>query len=420
MSVRSDTLTGLARPSPLVAVAGIIVSMAFIALSNGVIFAYVPIRLAAEGVAPWVAGATVASMCAGGILGCLASGSIVRRAGHARAFSVLAAMVIVSVLCVAGPVWEALWVFGRGIYGFAVTGLFVVALSWLNDASGNERRGQVLATFYTTYVLAVGTGGLTLVFVDLESGLGPLLSVLFAAVAVIPVSLTRLPAPPPPARIKVDFRAVARLSPVGLAGMFAAGGMTMLVQGFAPIYASHEGFDKNSVALLFFLMQLGLIAVQLPLGAISDRVDRRWVLVFASLLIADLALIATRLDGVGLVWLVVVFALWAGATESIYSVANAHANDRAEPGEYVALASTMLVAWSISGFVFPLLATALTPWLGTGAFMYLVLVMALAYAFYVLWRVTRRASVPRAAQEPYQHLSAQAPVTTEAAVIRSS
>ena len=148
---------------------------------------------------------------------------------------------------------------------------------------------------------------------------------------VAPVGLTRLRTPPPPESVSVAIRSVWKISPVGLVGLLAVGGLTMLVQGFAPIYAATSGYSKGDIALLMFLMQFGMIAIQYPLGAISDRIDRRYVLIAASVIVVVSAGIATRMDGTSLLWLILVFAVWSGATESIYAVANAHANDRAEP-----------------------------------------------------------------------------------------
>ena len=109
--------------------------------------------------------------------------------------------------------------------------------------------------------------------------------------------------------------------------------------------------------------------------------------------------------------IIVVFAIWAGATESIYAVANAHANDRANPSDYIMMASTMLVAWSLSGFVMPLVATALTPVFGVEFYMYIVMGVSLAF---VLYCVTRRKSEPRQELESYPHAPVQVRGTLEA------
>ena len=406
-------MNGSRVPSPPFAVASIILSMGLMATGNGVMFAYIPLKLAFEGFAPWVAGTMITALAGGGIVGCLLTGVLVRRVGHARVFAALVALVILSVLMIALRTEPVTWILARALYGFAMTGLFIISQSWLNDASENVWRGRIIAIFYMTYVIAIGAGGYVLKFIELETLQGPLLGIFFAALAILPVSLTRLRTPPPPEAVSVAVAAVWRISPVGLLGLLAVGGLTMLVAGFAPIYAAGEGYAKEDIALLLFLMQFGMIGVQYPLGAISDRTDRRYVLLAACAIVIGSAAVASQVSGTTLVWLILIFAIWSGGTETIYAVANAHANDRAEPQYYVSLSSTLLVAWSISGFVLPGIATALTQVAGLQAFMYVAMAVAALYAAFVAYRLTRREPAPLGDQEPYCPISAQVPHTAE-------
>jgi hypothetical protein len=96
-------------------------------------------------------------------------------------------------------------------------------------------------------------------------------------------------------------------------------------------------------------------------------------------------------------------------------VANAHANDRADRQYYVSLSSTLLVAWSVSGMVLPGIATALMPIFGPKVFMYIAIVISLAYFAFVAYRTTRREPTPPDEIEPHQQLSAQIPLTPELA-----
>lgn len=401
-------------PSP-VAVASIILSMGLLAIGNGLLFAFVPVKLAAEGFPPWVAASIVTALAAGAFAGCLTTGPLIRRVGHARVFACMAAGVILSVLALCVGTVPLLWIGARALYGAASAGIFIVAQSWLNDVSENEWRGKVVAIFYMTYVMGLGLGGFALRAVELDSLQAPLLSILFATLAILPVGLTRLRTPPPPHDVSIALRKVWRISPVGLAGLLAVGGLTMMVQGFAPIYAAAEGYSKDDIALLVFLMQFGMLAIQYPLGSISDRIDRRYVLIAACVIVIASAGFATRLDGADLAFLIVTFAVWAGATETIYSVATAHANDRADPQYYVSLSSTLLIAWSVSGFVIPGVTTALTPLLGPETFMFVAIAIAVLYGLFVAYRLTRRDAVPEEDTEPYQQISAQAPLTSELA-----
>ena len=402
-------------PSPPFAVASIILSMGLMATGNGVMFAYIPLKLAFEGFAPWVAGTMLTALAAGGIGGCLMAGVLVRRVGHARVFAALVALVILSVIVISLKTEPVTWILARALYGFAMTGLFIISQSWLNDASENAWRGRVIAVFYMTYVFAIGAGGYALKFIDLETLEGPLLGLFFAALAILPVSLTRLRTPPPPEAVSIAVAATWRISPVGFLGLLTVGGLTMLISGFAPIYAAGKGYAKDEIALLLFLMQFGMIGVQYPLGAISDRTDRRYVLVVACAIVVGSAALASQVPAAGLLWLILIFAVWSGATETIYSVASAHANDRAEPQYYVSLSSTLLIAWSVSAFVLPGIATALTQLVGLNAFMYVAVAVAGLYAAFVAYRLTRREPAPLESQEPYQPISGQVPHTPELA-----
>lgn len=390
--------------------------MALLAVGNGLLFAYIPVQLSASGFPPWVAGATVTAMAAGGLLACLTTGWAVRRVGHARAFGAMTACVILSVLLIALGTVPLLWVGARALYGFAATGLFIISQSWLNDACVNEWRGKVIALFYMLYVIAIGCGGFLLRFLPLDGATVPLTGIFFAALALLPVSLTRLPAPPPPASIRIAVASVWKISPVGLVGMFAAGGLTMLLQGFAPIYVADAGYTKAEVGLMVFLMQFGLLAVQYPLGALSDRMDRRHMLIAAGILMLLSAWAGYHVDPARFVLLVIILAVWTGSTESVYAIANAHANDRADPEYYVSLSSTMLVAWSLSALIMPALATALIPVLGTRVFMLMSMGLALSYSLFVVYRVFRRDPTPPEDAGHYQQVSAQMPLTTELAV----
>ena len=306
-----------------------------------------------------------------------------------------------------------LWIGARALYGMAAVGLFIVTQSWLNDACENEWRGKVIGLFYMTYVIGIGVGGFLLKFVDLDTLQAPLLSILFATIAILPVGLTRLRTPAPPQDVSIHVLKVWRISPIGLMGLFAVGGLSMLVQGFAPIYAAAEGYSQGDIALLLFLMQFGMLGIQFPLGALSDRIDRRYVLVVACLIVIISASAATQLGTAALTYLIVIFAIWAGATETVYSVATAHANDRADPEDYVSLSSTLLITWSVSGFIIPGFTTVLTPVLGAKAFMYVAVAIAVSFCAFVLYRFTKRDAVPEEDLEPYQQISALAPLTSE-------
>jgi len=395
-------------PAHIVAIASIILSMALLAVGNGLLFAYVPVKLGDAGLPPTWAGSILTGLSAGGLLGCLLTGRLVRMVGHARAYMTFSALIILSCAMIAGGTFPVLWIASRALYGFAISGLFIVAQSWLNDAVGNAIRGRVLAIFYISYIVGLGLGSLTLSFVDLDTQAAPIIAIVFTALSIIPVGMTSLRPPPVPESASIAFRKAWRVSPVGIAGMLAVGGLSMMVAGFSPIHATAQGLSKDQVSILMVSMQLGTILLQLPFGWLSDRIDRRYVLVATSLLVIAAGITASQTQDSSYLVLVLVFMVWSGASETIYSVSSAHANDRAGKADLVALSSTMLFAWSISGFIMPALATILTAFYGTQAFMYVAIAIAASFCTFVCWRISR---APAATETGgFAPLSAQAPL----------
>ncbi len=73
----------------------------------------------------------------------------------------------------------------------------------------------------------------------------------------------------------------------------------------------------------------------------------------------------------------------------------------------------MLFAWSLSGFLIPGMATALTAVFGTQAFMYVAVAIAAAFCAFVLWRLSR--SPAAHAEASFAPMSAQAPLPADLA-----
>lgn len=393
--------------------ASVILSMALAAIGNGLMFAYIPISLGAEGYSPTWAASILTGLSAGGILGCLLTGWLVRRVGHARAYMVLTALIVLSNAAIAAGVVPLVWIAARALYGFAICALFIVSQSWLNDAVDNAIRGRVMALFYVCYVVGLGVGSFMLGFIDVSTNAAPLVGIVFTGLSILPVGMTRLRPPPLPEAASVSLRRAWRISPVGLAGMLAVGGVSMMISGFAPIHATASGYTQQEVATLLFAMPLGTILFQIPFGWISDRTDRRHVLIAATLLVIAAGMAAHAFDGSAILLMIAIYVVWSGAAESIYSLSSAHANDRAAKEDLVTLSSTMLFAWSVSGFIIPGIGTLLTASYGTEAFMALVVAIAILFCLFVIWRVVRAAPVSAEETGSFAPMSAQVPPPVE-------
>lgn len=400
-------------PAPVRAVMSVILSMGLVAMASGMLYTFIPIRLTEAGFAPSTSGWLVTAMGAGNFIGCFVGGAVVRRVGHARAFCVFAAACTLSTLSLSIAVDPLLWAPARLINGVGMIGLFVVSQSWLNDATENHQRGRVLAAFYIVFIASMGLGSEFLRHIDLSGRAVYLIGAACGTLSLIPVGLTKLPPPPPPERIQLAFRRLWQVSPVGFVGVMAAGAMSVTIQGLIPLYLANIGFAAAATAFLVSRMQVGNIALQWPLGWLSDRIDRRWALIVSGglALVASMGALAL---GAGALWaMLAVCAVWIGATESIYAISTAQINDRADPREFVAMSSTALFLWSLGSVTGPTVASAAMDRFGAEALFYIIFAVLLFLVAFILYRLQVRERTAPEDTEPYVAMSPSAPVTAE-------
>lgn len=403
--------------NPYLPVAGLVAAMGLIALGNGLMASYVPVRLDQAGLDQKAVGFVVTAYAGGMLLGCLLSGYLVRRVGHVRAFAVLAAAGTLSALLLALGVRLDSWTGLRVLGGFCTTGMFMVTQSWLNAVTWSAWRGRVMAVFYITYTLGLAGGALLMGRVEISGSTALMMLAGLYAAAVIPIGLTKLTQPTPPERIAVKPLAVYRISPVGLVGAFVSGGLGMTMMGVGPMYGTAIGLEPAAIALLIAALQGGNLVIQWPLGALSDRVDRRLVILGAGagVALASLA-IALGDDALtdALFWLLLaLFALWGGLAESLYTISTAHTNDHTDPDDHVMVSSTILIVWATGATVGPAAATAALEMAGPSGLWAFFLGEALLFTLFVLYRRTRREQPAETDQEAFRGWPAATPPIPE-------
>lgn len=387
-------------------IATVIVATAFTAAGNGMMATFVPIRLDLAGSSQDAVGVVVTAYAIGMLLGCVFSGHLIRGVGHIRAFAAFAAIGTIATLLMSGWVSVPMWIVLRLAGGFCTTAMFITAQSWLNEVCETEYRGRVMSVFYLGYTVSLGLGALIMNRVAADTATPFLIHAGLYAASVIPIALTRLQTPPAPERIAVRLREVYRISPVGLVGAYASGSLGMTMMGVGPMYGTAIGLSAQDIALTMAALQVGNLAIQWPLGWLSDRIDRRYVIVGAAFCVVLVSIVILVAGEATLLLLVFLFGLWGGLAESIYAVSTAHANDRTRTGDYVVVSSTVLVVWATGSTVGPMLATAAIRLFGpAGIWLFFIAVSGL-FAAFVVWRLLQRAGPREAQQEPFHTVPA--------------
>jgi MFS family permease len=392
----------------------VISGMMLMAAGAGMMTVFTPTVLGAAGFGTELIGMVVTANAVGMFCSCFAGGWLIRRIGHIRAFSCYASLVVLAMLALSQVALLPLWLGLRFVTGFCTNSVFMVAQSWLNEAAPADKRGRIMSFFYVSYTVSLGGGAFLLTRIDVSGSLPYLVAAAFSCLAIIPVSATLLPSPDLPERFAVELRLWLRRCPVAIVGAFTSGALAMTLQGVGAIYGGMIGLTSSAIALMMAGTQMGNLVFQWPLGAISDRVDRRGVLLFAAVACFAVCLLLALSPTDWLPLIVLCFAILAGCGESLYTLSTAHANDRAESGDHLSLASTLLVVWASGAAVGPIAATtALSQFGAIGMPLYFATV-ALAFGVYLLWRLSVREAAEHQPHEVYVPLPQSAMLADEA------
>ncbi len=352
--------------SPFVA---LFVSVGLLLTGGGLLTTLVGVRMAEEAFPTEIIGVVAAAYSVGFVIATRICPHVIARVGHIRSFAAFAAMAAISTLAYPLLVEPWIWAIMRLTYGFSLAGLYMVMESWLNDRTPSDRRGQVLGIYSIITYVALG-GGQFLLLTGRTGGfeLFSLAAMLIAA-AVVPVTITRITSPDLPQVANVGLRDLFAASPLGLVGSALAGVIAGSFLGLAPVFARDSGFDDLGIALLMGLSILGGFALQWPIGHLSDRFNRRDVLMGVSLAMAACAVAIVYATGYS-EGVVIGFAiLWGGLAFTLYPIAVSLANDFIEPAEMLAVSAGLLLVHGVGMIIGPLLASQLMALIGaTGLF----------------------------------------------------
>lgn len=374
-------------------------------VGNGLLQTLIPVRAHIEGFSTVAIGVIGSAYFAGFVLGCFTGPRWLARVGHIRTFSVCAGLCAAATLVQPIVVGEISWIVMRALFGFAAATIYMTLESWLNERAGNETRGSVFAAYLATSFSGLVIGQLLFATAAPSSFVLFSLACVFYALCLIPVGLTDLAQPAPMPVPKLRPLKLYRISPVGVAGCIAVGFANNAVWTLAPVYAQTQGLSSGSVALFMVAFTLGGVLVQLPVGRLSDHVDRRWVIAAICLLAAVAGVLIALFGGQSrLVMLATIFGFGI-LMLPLYALSIAHANDRMPRESFVESSATLLLINSIASVAGPIFAAAVMEGFGAPSlFLYTAAVHA-AMLVFTLIRLRQNKAAPLL--EPFAPLPPQ-------------
>ena len=381
--------------------AALLLGSGLLLLGHGMLISLLSIRGNLEGFGAELIGGIGTAYYLGFFGGCMLLPPVMRRVGHIRIFSASAALIGAAVLIMALVVDPWLWLPVRVLTGFAMATMFMAVESWLNVRATNESRGRIYSVYMLINLGAAVAAQQVLRIAPPEELTLFVIAALLVMLGVLPVALTRSEQPPTPPVARLNLSRLYRLSPMGTVGCFLSGLITAPFWVLGPVYAQRMGHDLVETTLFMSLVIAGGTAMQFPLGWLSDRVDRRTVLIGVFGLVALVSSVMAMTLGLELRLWLALGAVFGGVAFCVNALCVSHVNDVMVNEDRISTSAGLLLLFGAGAVVAPVLAGFTMAWFGPGGMFGQIAVVA---AFGCVFAIIRRkvsTAPPEEQKEPF-------------------
>ena len=357
-------------------------------MGNGVQGSLIAIRAGQENFSEITSGFVIAGYYIGMLFAGMLTQRFVERTGHVRVFGALASVASAAILLFFVWVEPLSWFFLRVIIGFCYTGLYIVAESWLNESVSNEFRGRLFASYWFVHYLGFSIGQLLLNVAPIESAdLFILVSVLLSS-AIVPMMLSIRSSPRIPDRFSIGVRALYKISPFGTIAIPLISGTHTAFFAMGGYFGFKAGLSIGEISIMLFALIVGGAIFQVPVSYISDKIDRRLVIVYIAIFVTLVSTLSFFLfDPQTPLITTSLFALAGAVSLPIYGNCVAHINDLAPKGQAVAVSGRIYWLSALGCMVAPLLTAICLNIGGTAGFFFFTACAHLTISLYSVYRL---------------------------------
>lgn len=373
----------------------LLLGLGLLMLGNGMQGTLLGIRGAIEQFSTFQMSIVMSCYFVGFLFGSRMAPEMIRRVGHVRVFAALGSMIsAVLILYAAAPDW-IIWAALRVLIGFSFSGVYITAESWLNNASTNETRGQALSLYLIVQMVGIIAAQLLLNVGDPSGYVLFVIPSVLVSLAFTPILLSVSQAPAFETTKPLSFRRLYKASPLGCVGMFLLGGVFSAQFGMASVWGTQVGLSVADLTIFVSAIYAGGLVLQYPIGWLSDRMDRRKVVLWLSAFGA-LALMVPVIFDLPFAILVFVGALGGGVSNPLYSLLLAYVNDYLDGPDMAAASGGLLFINGLGAISGPVITGWLMGAIGPNGFFLYMAILFGVLAAYAAWRMTQRRTTPEA------------------------
>lgn len=386
----------------LLSVSALLLGSGLLLFGGGLNSILLPVRGEAEGFSAATLGFLGTGWAIGYVLGCMRTPRMVARVGHIRAFGIVCSVAAMAVLFSLLVIHPMAWIPARAVQGFCFAAAAMIVESWLNERTEKNARGRVFGAYTMVNLGATTAGQITLTMGDPMGYVFFVIAAMLYCLALLPTAITAGAAPKPLTQVSLKLKRLWKNSPVAVFAVAMVGISNGAFGTLGAVFGARVGFDIGQIALFLSLPILTSALLQLPVGWLSDRNDRRLVLIGTAVLALTVECIVLLFGVTDPLMLIALASVFGVGIYSMYPVIVAHASDHAVDGNFLQISGGLLLVYGVGAIIGPSLAgLAMTRFGATGLFY----VTASAHVMLILFTVSRlflRDAVPQDVKGSFQ------------------
>ena len=364
---------------------------ALISIAHGLQGTLVGVRSVLEGFSYASTGFVIAGYYVGYLTGSIVIPIFLKRVGHIRVFAALASLASIAILLHSVFLDPFSWFFIRIMTGVSLSGIYVIMESWLNDKSNNQTRGKILSVYMVITFVFVGLGQLLLNLSNpIKVDLFILVSVLLSF-SLLPILLSSTDQPDITNPKSFSLREFYVVSPLGFIGALFIGLSHSAVFGYGAIYATTRGLSILEVSIFMIIITSFGALSQWTIGYISDRIDRRILLIGATLVASGLSIVIVISSYLSLIIFFIFTAIFSSVCLPMYALTLAHINDFLEQDEIVSASSLFTRLVGVGSILGPILVSNIMGLVGSNGFFVYLFVVHGILGLFGIYRMAKRA-----------------------------
>ncbi|WP_136635227.1 MFS transporter [Pseudooceanicola onchidii] len=392
----------------------LLLGLSLLMVGNGLQGTLLGVRGQIEGFSTFEMSIVMSAYFLGFLGGSRAAPEMIRRVGHVRVFAALGSFISAILILYPAFAHPITWTLGRVMIGFCFSGVYVTAESWLNNAASNENRGKALSLYMIVQMIGIVAAQGLLLVGDPSGFILFIIPSVLVSISFAPILLAVSPTPAFERTAPMSLRRLFGVSPLSCVGVFILGGAFSAQFGMAAVYGAEAGLSLKQISLFIATFYIGATVAQYPLGWLSDRMDRRRLIMIVSFVGGIGAVIGMVVSGQ--IGLLVAAFLVGGMSNPLYSLLISYANDFLELEDMAAASGGLIFINGLGAISGPLLTGWLMTVFGPPGFWLFIGALLFAMAVYALYRMTQRPSPSVSDSNSYAPVMMSAtPVALEAA-----